>query len=43
MMWDAINRGASIEEVYELYLDSSKLCIMSGLEINDGLGVQECA
>lgn len=34
MMWDAINRGASIEEVYELYLDSSKLCIMSGLEID---------
>ena len=34
MMWDAINRGAAIEDVYDLYLDSSKLCIMSGLEID---------
>lgn len=43
MMWDMLNSGASYEDVAEIYYDSSKLCIMSGIEINFSLGVQECA
>lgn len=43
LMWDMINNGASFEDVAEIYYDSSKLCIMSGIEIEFSLGVQECA
>lgn len=34
LMWDMINNGASFEDVAEIYYDSSKLCIMSGIEID---------
>lgn len=34
LMWDMINSGMTFEAVKEIYYDSSKLCIMSGLEID---------
>lgn len=34
LMWDALNGGASFEDVSEIYYDSSKLCIMSSIEID---------
>lgn len=33
-MWDYINSGKSFEDVVSIYYDSSKLCIMSGIEID---------
>lgn len=33
-MWDYINSGLSFDEVMSIYYDSSKLCIMSGIEID---------
>lgn len=34
LMWDMINNGASFEEVAHIYYDSSKLCVMAGVEID---------
>ena len=33
-MWDYINSGLSFDDVMPIYYDSSKLCIMSGIEID---------
>jgi hypothetical protein len=34
ILWDSINKGASIEDVMELYCDISQLDVMSNLEID---------
>lgn len=34
LMWDMISHGANFDEVSHIYYDSSKLCIMSNLEID---------
>lgn len=34
LMWDKISSGETFEDVFDLYVDSSVLCIMSGLEID---------
>lgn len=40
-IWDKLNRGASVEEVNDIYLDVCKLSIASGLEINNSPSTRE--
>lgn len=40
ILWERLNKGASISEVENLYCDICKLSALSGIEIEFGLGVQ---
>ena len=40
LMWDKMSRGATFEQIEDLYNDICKLSVLSNIEIEIGLGVQ---
>lgn len=43
LIWDMLNNGAAMDDVYPIYCDVAKLDVMSGLEIKYSLDAQKCA
>ena len=43
MIWDRLNRGGKLEDVWDIYLDVCKLNVGSGIEIRQSLGARRRA